>query len=172
MSTATVTTNPSAAESVEATFDHSRIDTAQNDLRNAARILRTAANELAEAYGEHDAAITELPRNEADERFLLLNALGDSLATAGALVKDQQEVVTKRILKDYKHGDNFTIGEQTFHRYDEEKANSVSWKDVAAKAKSYLSGAQLGAITKLEAAYKAKKSTYYRLKAGPFKGKK
>lgn len=164
MTTTTLTSAPQAPAT--ANVDLSSIE---GDIDNASRILRTAAQSLAEAYALPDGTV--LSYEDALHRYALANRLADNIAVANSLVSSTAGVTAEVILANHQHGDNIDIEGNTFHRYDETRANSVEWKAIAAKAKSYLSGSQLGVITKMEATMKSATRTYFRLKPGVYKGK-
>ena len=144
------------------------MDAAEQAVHSAANLLHEAARTLTSILD--DAVVQDL--DDAKHRFALANSLADKLTAAQSLVGTLRGESENIIIGAYSHGTNVDIEGVMFHRYDETRQNSVSYKTLYEKAYGFLTGSQKGVLTKMEADQKSTSKTYKRLKPGVFKGKK
>ncbi len=164
MSTTTLTTLPTQSRA-----DVNETLTLEADVHNATRLLSVAASSLAEAYSHP--ADEPVNYEQAIHRFALANRLADNLTAIQQLIGSQQKECAAVILASHQHGENIDVEGDIFHRYDETKANGVSYKDLFEYAEQHVPAAIKSQITRKIRAMKAGTKTYFRLKPGPFKGK-
>lgn len=167
--TATTTIRPTDLPAPVA-IDTDAVASAEQDILNAAAIMRTAVATLTEAYALPEGQTPDY--DLAKHRFVVGNRVNDTLALATEAVTEVLETSASVILAPHSDRDNIDIEGETWHRYDEYRANSVSWKDLATKARTYLNSREQGVITRMENKMKQGGKTYLRLKPGVAKAKK
>ena len=141
--------------------------TAKGRVQLAAADLMTVAAEL---YDELEAN-GKISLAEAKKQHRFAETLAEKLELANAMVASMRAEAEGVLIAEYAHGEEFDIEGVMFHRYDEVRQNSVKYKDLYAKARGFLKGAELGVLTKMEAAQRKGERTYHRVKRGAFKGK-
>lgn len=145
--------------------------TTSSPTAQALHTLRLANAAIAEVHKEFEDAKDSLDTEEIKQWYgTSVDAL-DSISVMSALVSSIQKVTEARIIDEFPHGTNIEINGELYHRYDETRANGVSYKSLYEKAFGFLSGAPKGVLVKMERSQKSGSKLYERLKSGPFVGK-